>query len=146
MIASLQAIEAIKLLSGNRDKINSAMTVVDLWTNQFRSIGISATRNADCKVCGKQDFAWLEGRRGSAITRLCGRNSVQISPASSEPVDLVSLSERLAELGEVTTNPYLVRLASDGYLITIFADGRVIVGGTDDEAVARSLHAKFLGS
>ena len=146
VIASLQAMEALKLLSGNRKQLNPAMTLVDLWGNQIRSIGVGASRSDDCPTCGKRDFAWLDGRRGSAITRLCGRNSVQIAPATPEPVDLPALAERLSTVGRVTSNPFLLRLQVDDYLLTLFADGRTIIGGTDDPAVARTVLAKYLGN
>lgn len=146
VIASLQAIEAIKLLSGNREQLNPAMTLVNLWSNDIRSIGIGASQNDSCPTCGKRQFAWLEGRRGSAITRLCGRNSVQIAPESGNTVDLPALAERLSDVGRVTTNPFLLRLSVEDYLLTVFADGRTIVGGTDDPAVARTVLAKYIGS
>ncbi|MGI9428381.1 MAG: ThiF family adenylyltransferase [Bythopirellula sp.] len=146
VIASLQAIEALKLLSGNRDCLNESMSLVDLWHNQLRTIGIGASRSEKCRTCGELDFAWLEGRRGSAITRLCGRNSVQISPTATESTDLAALADRLRSVGKITTNPFLLRLAVDDYLLTIFADGRAIVGGTDDPAVARTVLAKYIGS
>jgi adenylyltransferase/sulfurtransferase len=145
VIASLQAMEALKMLSGNRDQLNPAMTFVDLWHNQLRTIRVAAARSADCPTCGRREFAWLEGGRGAAITRLCGRNSVQISASSSELVDLGALAKKLDGVGRVATNPFLLRLEVDGYQLTIFADGRTIVGGTDDPAVARTVHAKYVG-
>ncbi len=145
VIASLQAMEALKLLSGNRGQLNPAMTLVDLWQNQIRTINVAASRSADCPTCGRRDFDWLEGGRGAAITRLCGRNSVQISAATAEPVDLAALAKKLGEVGRVTANGFLVRLEVDEYQLTIFADGRTIVSGTDDPAVARTVQAKFVG-
>lgn len=145
VIASLQAMEALKILSGNRDAVSTSMTLLNLWDNQLRSIGLGASRSEDCSVCAKHEFAWLKGQRGSAITRLCGRNSVQIAPGDAEPIDLAALANRLSEIGEVTTNRFLVRLAVDDYLLTVFADGRTIVGGTDDPAVARTVLAKYIG-
>lgn len=146
VIASLQAMEALKLLSGNRDQLNPAMTIVDLWHNQIRPVNVSTSRNTNCPTCGTRDFAWLDGRRGSAVTRLCGRNSVQIAPTANEPINLSALAEQLSEVGRVTTNPFLLRLAVDDYLLTVFADGRTIVGGTDDPAVARTVLAKYIGN
>ena len=146
VIASLQAIEALKLLSGNREHLNPAMTLVDLWGNQIRTIGVGNSRSDDCPTCGQRNFAWLDGRRGSAITRLCGRNSVQIAPVTPEPVDLPALAKRLRDVGHVTSNPFLLRLAVDDYRLTLFADGRTIIGGTDDPAVARTVLAKYLGN
>ena len=138
--------EALKLLSGNREQLNPALTIVDLWHNQIRSIGVGASRSPDCATCGQRKFDWLEGRRGSAITSLCGRNSIQIAPSTAESVDLEALAARLGDVGRVTSNPFLLRLAVDDFLLTVFADGRTIVGGTDDPAVARTVLAKYIGN
>lgn len=148
VIASLQAMEAIKLLSGNRDQLNPAMAFVDLWQNEIRMVSVAASRSEDCPTCGRREFAWLEGGRGAAVTRLCGRNSVQISSSPAADVvavDLLALASKLQEVGRVTANPYLVRLEVDNYQLTVFADGRTVVGGTDDPAEARTVHAKYIG-
>ena len=55
-------------------------------------------------------------------------------------------SEKLAGVGRVSRNPFLLRLAVDDYLLTIFPDGRAIIGGTDDPAIARSVYARYIGS
>ena len=48
--------------------------------------------------------------------------------------------ERLRAVSQITaSNDYLVRFKVDGYEITLFADARAIIKGTDDETVARSL-------
>jgi adenylyltransferase/sulfurtransferase len=39
-----------------------------------------------------------------------------------------------------------LRLKVDDFELTLFPDGRVIVQGTDDPAVARTLYAKYVGS
>lgn len=145
VVASLQATEALKLLIGAGDCLAHGMTVIDLWEGTSRRLAVP--RDADCACCGKRDFAWLNGQRGSRAVVLCGRGSVQISPtAGSPPIDLQAMRAKLAALGEVTSNPYLLRLNFEGHDITLFADGRAIIGGVDDEAAARSLWARCLGS
>ena len=146
LIASMQAMEAIKLLSGNAEAVNLGMTFVDLWGNQIRQLAMSESRRRDCPTCVDRDFPWLEGRRGSSATYLCGRNSVQLSANSGEPVNLESLAAKLSELGEVSANSFLLRVELEGHLVTVFADGRTIVGGTEDPAVARTVHAKYVGN
>jgi adenylyltransferase/sulfurtransferase len=146
VVAAYQAMEAIKLATGNISAVNPQLMVFDLWNNQVRSISMQASRRADCPTCGQRRFPWLTGERGAASTKLCGRNSVQISHADNEPIDLALLAEKVRTLGSVTVNPYLVRLAVDSFLITVFRDGRCIVGGTEDEAVARTVLAKYVGS
>ena len=48
--------------------------------------------------------------------------------------------------GPVTVNDYLVRCRVDGHEMTVFADGRAIIKGTTDLAVARSLYARYVGT
>ncbi|MCH2114458.1 MAG: ThiF family adenylyltransferase [Pirellulales bacterium] len=145
VLASLQAMEAIKILSGNQAQLNSDLTFVNLWENSFRSIGMVSGRREDCLTCGQRQFVWLRGERCAAVTQLCGSSSIQILPTSDESLNLVALAEKLRTLGAVTSNPFLVRLEVDDHVLTIFADGRTIIGGTDDPAVARTLVAKYLG-
>ena len=46
----------------------------------------------------------------------------------------------------VSANEYLLRLDVEGVQLTVFADGRTIVKGTDDTAQARGLFARYVGS
>jgi adenylyltransferase/sulfurtransferase len=77
---------------------------------------------------------------------LCGRNAVQLSPSDRSALSLERLAEKLAGVGRVTQNRYLVRATVDDYVLTVFADGRAIVGGTDDIATARTVYAKYIGT
>jgi molybdopterin-synthase adenylyltransferase len=146
VIASLQAAEALKILSGNAAAVNRRMTIVDLWRNELRSIGVASLRDGPaCRACGQRDFPWLEGRRGVSAISLCGRNAVQLSSASPDGVSLVELASKLREVGRVTANAYLLRCEVDKYRLTVFADGRTIVSGTADPAEARVVHARYIG-
>jgi adenylyltransferase/sulfurtransferase len=40
----------------------------------------------------------------------------------------------------------LLRFQRGEHIITLFADGRALIQGTTDIAVARSLYARFIGS
>jgi len=39
-----------------------------------------------------------------------------------------------------------LRLEVDAYELTIFPDGRAIIGGTDDVATAKTVYARFVGN
>jgi adenylyltransferase/sulfurtransferase len=146
VIASLQSAEALKILSGNLEAVNRRLTIVDLWSNQIRSIGIARVRGEHgCRTCGKRDFPWLDGRRGSAAVSLCGRNAVQLAPATPGRVSLVELAAKLQAIGNVSVNEFLLRLEVDKYRLTVFADGRTIIGGASDPAEARVVHARYIG-
>jgi adenylyltransferase/sulfurtransferase len=34
----------------------------------------------------------------------------------------------------------------DGYVLTVFPDGRTIVAGTNDITTARTVHARYIGA
>lgn len=147
VVASLQAIEAIKILTGSHDAANRKLTVIDLWQNRIRHVDLANLHQpGTCPTCHQRDFPWLRGERGSDTAVLCGRNAVQIRPSAPTRLDLPALAHRLAGAGEVINNPFLVRFAVDAYEITLFADGRAIVGGCDDLAEARSVLARYVGS
>jgi len=147
IIASLQANEALKILSGNRGAINRCLTVIDIWDNRLRHVNLDALLAAkDCPACTGQEYPWLNGERVSHSAVLCGRNAVQISPPAGGTVKLDALSEKLRPFGSVTHNRYLLRAQVGDFLLTVFPDGRAIIGGTDDIATARGVYAKYIGT
>lgn len=147
VVASLEALEAIKLLSGRREAVNPHLVVVDLWQNQMRQVKVAGLREAtDCRTCKQRDFVWLRGEQGSQPAILCGRNAVQLSPSGGDGVSLPELEQKLKDVGTVFRNPFLLRLQVDDYQITLFADGRAIIGGTSDIGIARGVYARYIGA
>ena len=59
---------------------------------------------------------------------------------------LKALAGRLASLGDVAFNPYMLKFRAADRGIVLFADGRAIIKGTSDEAAARALYARFIGA
>jgi adenylyltransferase/sulfurtransferase len=146
VIASIEAAEAIKILSGNRDAVSRHLTVVDIWRNHIKQVDVSRLREqVDCPTCKRGEYPWLSGREGGRSAVLCGRNAVQLSnPGKS--ISLDDLAKRLAGIGSITQNQYLLRLKVPPHEITVFPDGRAIISGTDDISAARTLYAKYIGS
>ena len=143
LAASLEVTEALKWLVGAPGKMRRTLLSCDLWSNEWTEIAAGKPR-AGCAVCGARDFAHLRGEGRPHIT-LCGRNSVQIHERS-RPVDLAEMETRLRPHGVVRRNDLLLRFERGEHTLTLFADGRAIVQGTADVAVARSLYARFVGS
>jgi adenylyltransferase/sulfurtransferase len=148
VIASIEANEALKILSGHREAVSRKLTVVELWDNRLRQVDVSRLRDqSDCRVCRHGQFDWLSGEHGSTSAVLCGRNAVQLSPPPGAAVlSLDTLAARLAGVGPISHNAFLLRLSVDDCVLTVFPDGRTIVSGTDDLAAARTLHARYIGS
>lgn len=143
LVASLAATEAIKFLIGARAKLRRTLLSWDLWTNEQAEVNTASPR-AGCRACCEREFPHLAGQGRPHIT-LCGRNSVQIHERA-RPVDFAEISARLNPLGNVRHNDFVLKFFRDPYEITLFPDGRAIVKGTTDTAVARSLYARYIGS
>ena len=106
---------------------------------------VRVARNSDCRACAKHDYCYLEGQAQPHIT-LCGRDSVQIHERS-RALDLAALALRLQPVVEdVRQNDFLIRFRVAPYEMTVFADGRAILKGSKDPALARSLYARYLGA
>jgi molybdopterin/thiamine biosynthesis adenylyltransferase len=143
LAASIEVTEALKWIVGARGKMRRTLLSCDVWTNEWTEIAAGNPRG-DCRACGDRDFVHLRGEGRPHIT-LCGRNSVQIHERS-RPVDLAAMEERLRPHGRVQRNEMLLRFQRGEHTLTLFADGRAIIQGTTDVAVARSLYARFVGS
>ena len=141
-IAALQVADALKIMAGKPDAVEARMLTMDVWKSTVRTIS-SERPDPDCPVCGRQQFEYLNGVGRRAAT-LCGRNAVQINERD-RPLDLAELQTSLAPLGTVRANEYALRFVCPPHEMTIFADGRAIVKGTDDIGVARGLYARYVG-
>jgi molybdopterin-synthase adenylyltransferase len=141
--SAVQVTETLKILTGQESESHGSLLTFDVWTNRMQKI--RPVRNPDCRACGLRDFRYL--RAGENFpTVLCGRDAIQIRPSASRRLDLADLRRRLEKLGRVLANQHLVRFFPGNYEMTIFADGRTIVKGTSDAAVARGLYAKYVGT
>jgi len=143
VIASIEAAEAIKLLLGKTESVGGRLVSFDVWSGRYRSVRVA--RNPGCRACVRRDFCYLEGDAQPHLT-MCGRDSVQIHERRRQ-LDLAALGRRLAPtVAEVRENGFLLRFRVPPYEITIFADGRAIIKGTQDTSVARSLYARYIGA
>jgi len=143
LAASIAATEALKLLVGAEGRLRRTLLSLDLWRNERAEIASEKPRPG-CRACDKRDFIHLAGEGRPHIT-LCGRNSVQIHERQ-RPVDLAEMSARLQPHGTVRHNDFVLKFLRDPYEMTLFPDGRAIIKGTTDTAVARSLYARYVGS
>jgi len=134
VIASIEAAEAMKLLTGNSESAGGRLISFDVWSGKFQSV----------RVARNPDFRYLEGEAQPRLT-MCGRDSVQIHERGRQ-LDLSALGKRIAPtVAEVRENGFLLRFRVPPYEMTVFADGRAIIKGTRDASVARSLYARYIG-
>jgi len=111
LVASLQAAEALKILSGRRERVTRKMAVLDVWRDGRAS---STCRRA-------RRTALLRATRVPPISRglpsdtatLCGRNAVQIRRRDGITLDLDQVAKRLGPIGAIEKNRFLVRADID---------------------------------
>jgi len=143
LVASIAATEAMKLIVGARDKIRRTLWSYNVWTNEHAVVSAAHPREG-CRACRQHDFLHLAGE-GRPHISMCGRNSVQIHERQ-RPIDFDKITRRLTPLGQVRHNEFVLKFWREPYEMTLFPDGRAIIKGTADTAIARSLYARYVGT
>jgi len=143
VIASLQSVEAMKVLIGAGNQVNRALITVDVWEGE--TYRMTVQRSDTCPACSGV-YEFLNTESGTKATSLCGQDSVQVLNPTGGRLSFNELAGRLEPLGGVSYNEFMLRISVDGHEVVVFADGRAIVKGTSDGVVARGLYAKYIGS
>ena len=145
VIASIECVEGLKLIVGDKDRINRGMIWIDLWENSFEKLS-GSERASDCPTCAQGKFDFLESVQGTRTASLCGRGAIQISPRSATSISFPELAARLQGAGDVRYNEYMLRFRVDDYELVVFPDARTLIKGATDEPTARTLYARYIGA
>ncbi len=144
VVSAWQVAEAMKYLTGS-GRLNEALMRFDVWENVCERFNVP--RLADCPTCVEHRFEYLEATAGTFTTALCGRKAVQVRVRGAPRLALDALRQKLApSVSDIAVNEYMLRFAVDNFEVSVFPDARAIVKGTDDEGVARSVYAKYIGA
>jgi molybdopterin-synthase adenylyltransferase len=149
MVASHQAMEAIKILAGCIEAVDRRMLVFDAWVNKTSHLDVrKAYSEGDCACCKGRQFDYLGGRLASRTVTLCGRNAVQVYPGHKSPVDFAALADKLRPIakGEPRFNSLLFKVVVETYELTVFPDGRAMIKGVDRPEDARTVYARYIGA
>ncbi|WP_059102541.1 ThiF family adenylyltransferase [Shouchella shacheensis] len=142
IVASYQSVEALKYFVEAKDKLTRSLKTVDIWHNHAYNLAFKEPKK-DCPTCQMQEYPALR-QEEEAATTLCGRETVQIR--GNQRLDLKKWAKRLTQVADVHETPFLVRvLLSEGERLVLFADGRVLIQGTEDLTRARTLYSKYIG-
>jgi adenylyltransferase/sulfurtransferase len=148
LVGSLQSAIAIRLIV--EQSIDPKLHVIDAWSGRFKSVDLTDAKRDDCPCCAKKQFEFLDGPRAASSTKLCGRGATQVRPPAGAKVrlDLASLEQRLSKIGATDRSDFMLKFVANDrpdLAVTIFHDGRMIVFGTEDPAVARTVYARVVG-
>jgi hypothetical protein len=79
------------------------------------------------------------------VATLCGQETVQINPGRHLKVDLETKEAEWTAHGTVSRSGPVVTLDLGQVRLHLFSSGRVLVKGTSDPAVAKTLYARYVG-
>ena len=160
MVGAFAASQALFLLAGRADLLERKLWSVDLAAHRHATIAVSV--DEQCACCGKKEFSFLEPvHEMSRVAHLCGRGAIQVLPTRREKsdraflsMDLSALQKQLLDHGQFAMRGgslhgqlrNVAGLGGEPVELTIFADGRAIVGRCSDETIARSIYDRFIGS
>ncbi|WP_425283859.1 ThiF family adenylyltransferase [Lihuaxuella thermophila] len=146
VVAAYQATEAFKLLVGATDHLETRLRHFELWMNHDTAMEVSGHRREDCPACVERRFEYLdpEDKQAKEVS-LCGRETVQITPPDPDQIDLDHLEKRLQTVAKVERNPFMLRVQLDAHRLVIFPDGRILVQGTSEIPLAKSIVARYIG-
>ena len=150
VVASLQAVEAIKRLIAPEAAIEPTLTVVDVWEGTLRrlKLGADLSEKVDCPACRRGERrAWLRGERGAQPRPVRSQRGADLSAAGRRWCWRTwNAASPRADVR--ARNPFLLRLVPAGteFELTLFPDGRAIIPLTEDISTARSLYARYVGS
>ncbi len=142
IVASVQTAEALKIMVSS-SKLNPALFTFDVWDNVYQMLQVSPY--SQCPACRGQ-YEFLDGRHSTRTTSLCGQNAVQVLPSRPVILSLMELARRLSLIGQVSFSDFMLDFKIDGQEILVFPDARAIVKNTADEALAKGLYAKYIGT
>ena len=160
MVGAFAASQALFLLAGRADLLERKLWSVDLAAHRHATIAVSV--DEQCACCGKKEFSFLEPvHEMSRVAHLCGRGAIQVLPTrrvkvdgATVDMDLSALQKQLLDHGQFAMRGgslhgqlrNVAGLGGEPVELTIFADGRAIVGRCSDETIARSIYDRFIGS
>jgi molybdopterin/thiamine biosynthesis adenylyltransferase len=146
IVASYQAVEALKLLVGHDSSLQKDFMQLDIWYNDFDVMPLSSSMNETCPCCQMKQFDYLTHQSNETLfSQLCGRDSVQINPSKKQDINFDVWEKKWAALGKVERTPFLLRLIYESYRLTLFKDGRLLIHGTNNITEAKQIYAKIIG-
>ncbi len=159
MVGAFAASQALFLLAGRPDLLERKLWSVDLTAHRRASIAVSIDQR--CACCARKEFSFLEpANETPRVAHLCGRGAIQVLPTRRQNVDVPLLNMDLPALQKqlLTHGQFAMRggslhgqlrniagLGGEPIELTVFADGRAIVGHCSDETLARSIYDRFIG-
>ncbi|STO09463.1 ThiF family adenylyltransferase [Exiguobacterium aurantiacum] len=142
-VASRQAVETLKYLTGRHEKMERRLLIEDMWENQSQRLDVARLVDVSCKSCQQHEYPSLVPNRQQTAL-LCGRDVVQVR----RPIEGLEPIANQLERADVSVKrtPFMLEWRWRNHRMLLFKDGRVLVHGVDDTHVAAAMVDECLGA
>ena len=140
-MGAFEATETIKLLAGIKPLLEGKLLICDFREMDFRTIDVQT--RSDCRVC---QLGYPPPRvEQDRLTWLCGRDTVNVNPSKALRIDLRLVPKRLGKGVKVyLRTPMAVVFDFDGYEVSLFNHGRMLIKGIESEEKALQVYGRVL--
>jgi len=140
IIGSMQAMEAIKVLTGMGSPLKGKLMVCDFNDMYFTTVDTS--KAANCPAC-RGTLAQLEPRE--KLVWLCGRETANINPEKPLKLNLDEVYETVRQRFRVRVKSHLAIIFDYGKMeVSLFNGGRMLIKNVQNEAAAFKAYREIL--
>ncbi|MDP6418246.1 MAG: ThiF family adenylyltransferase [Candidatus Krumholzibacteria bacterium] len=140
--AALSGTEALKILSGQKEKLRLEMWTLDVWKGKLGKLATDKLRG-DCPACAGEPALDVSDPDTLYASARCSR-SCQISPApGSSPPDFNSILQRFPKASK---GPWALEVPVEESHIFLFPDGQAIVENCGERGRAKQLYRRILNA
>ncbi len=140
IIGAMQAMEAIKVLSGMGSPLKGKLMVCDFNDMYFTTVDTSKAVN--CPACTDK---LPRGETREKLVWLCGQNTANINPEKPLKLDLDEVYEKVRQRFKVRLKSHLAIIFDYGDLeVSLFNGGRMLMKNVPNEAAALKAHREIL--
>ena len=140
IIGAMQAMEAIKVLTGMGSPLKGKLMVCDFNDMYFTTVDTS--KAANCSAC-KGTLPPLE--RQEKLVWLCGRDTVNINPEKPLKLNLSEVYEKVKQLFKVRVKSHLAVIFDyEDLEVSLFNGGRMLIKNVQNENAALKAYREIL--
>lgn len=140
IIGAMQAMEAIKVLTGVGVPLKNKLMICDFNDMSFTSIDIA--KRANCPACK----GTLPAELREKLVWLCGRNTANINPEKPLKVNLKQVCESIQQQGfHIRVKSHLALMFDyKGLEVSLFNGGRMLIKNVADEKAALDAYREII--
>ena len=132
LTGSIGAETAIRFLVGTPTRLTTHLMTIDLGEPEFLFTKLS--KRDDCAVCSGLAEENLEA--SPRVTLLCGEHTANVLPFERLDLQLSQISSRIPIETILATTDSVLVYREGPYTVSLFRDGRLLIGGIDEDAKA----------